>query len=226
MFPLENFVSETTIHKFKIYESLLTEWNNGTSLVQQETLSDFYTRHILDSFQIIPLLNPLIAVSADSERAAMFPAQTMVRLDDLSSKIKELSIIDVGTGAGFPGLVLAICGFSNITLCESNFKKCIFLEEVARQTGAVVSIINDRVENLTNKFDVVISRALTELNNLCAIMEQISRNLDTFALFHKGKTWNDEVREARKLWNFDMNIYKSLTSDDSVIISLKKLKRR
>ena len=226
LFLLENLVSDATIRKFKIYESLLTEWNNGTSLVQQETLSDFYTRHILDSLQIIPLLDPLIAAGIDLDIAAVFSAQTIVKLDDPVSDIKKISIIDVGTGAGFPGLVLAMCGFSNITLCESNFKKCIFLEEVARQTGTAVAIVNERVEKLPNKFDIVLSRALTELKNLCPIMEQLSRGSNSFGLFHKGKTWNDEVREARKSWDFEMNCYKSLTSDASVIVSLSKLKRR
>lgn len=223
---VENLVSETTIHKFKIYESLLTEWNQRTSLVQQETLNDFYNRHILDSLQIIPLLDPPTATSVDLDIAAIFSGQSKVRLDVLTPEIKKLSIIDVGTGAGFPGLVLAICGFNNITLCESNFKKCIFLEEVARQTRTVVSIVNERAENLTDKFDVVLSRALTELKNLCPIMEQLSHNSDTFGLFHKGKTWDDEVRKARKSWDFDVSCYKSLTSDASVIISLNKLIRK
>lgn len=220
---VENLVSEATLHKFKIYESLLAEWNQGTSLIQHETLNNFYNRHILDSLQIIPLLDPATATLADLDIAATF-SLSKGRLDDLSPEVQNISIIDVGTGAGFPGLVLAMCGFANITLCESNFKKCIFLEEVARQTGVVVSIVNKRVEDLTDKFDVVLSRALTELKNLCPIMKQLSRNSNAFGLFHKGKNWNNEVLDAQESWTFNIRPYKSLTSEASVILFLNNLK--
>lgn len=225
--PIEKFVSPHALRKFKIYQSLLEEWNQKTSLVQEDTLNDFYNRHILDSLQVIPLLDPSNSPLEGQSIAAIISCrESGILLDHQIGIIKELSIIDVGTGAGFPGLVLAMCGFPNVTLCDSNFKKCIFLEEVARQTDTTVSIIHKRVEDITQKFDVILSRALTELVKLCFIMEQVSRNSNSLGIFHKGKSWKDEIKDAHKCWDFDMKCYKSITSDASVILSLSKLKSK
>ena len=225
--PIENCVSANTLHKFKIYQSILEEWNQKTSLVQEDTLSNFYNRHVLDSLQVIPLLDPL---KPQFEKQNTPPITSYMEsgalLDDRINDTGELSIIDVGTGAGFPGLILAMCGFTNITLCESNFKKCIFLEEVARQTDTVVTILHKRVEEVTQKFDVVLSRALTELVKLCPIMDHLSQDSNSLGIFHKGKVWKDEVKDAHKHWDFDMKCYKSITSDEGVILSISNLKSK
>jgi 16S rRNA (guanine527-N7)-methyltransferase len=228
MFPIENLLSPSTLGKFKTYQLLLEEWNQRTSLVQENTLNDFYNRHILDSLQLIPLLDPLNTPLKKHDIPPILLAyiESGIMLDNRIGNGRELSIVDVGTGAGFPGLVLAICGFSNITLCESNFKKCVFLGEVARQTDTVVSIANKRVEDVVEKFDVVLSRALTELVKLCFIMKQLSRNPNSLGVFHKGKAWKDEVKEAHKCWEFELGCYKSITSDEGVILSLNQLKSK
>jgi len=225
--PIENSVSANTLHKFKIYQSLLKEWNQKTSLVQEDTLSDFYNRHVLDSLQVIPLLDPLkLQFEKQNTPPIISYMESGALLDDRINDARELSIIDVGTGAGFPGLILAMCGFTNITLCESNFKKCIFLEEVARQTNTVVTILHKRVEEVTRKFDVILSRALTELVKLCLIMEHLSQDSNSLGIFHKGKTWKDEVKDAHKHCGFDMKCYKSITSDEGAILSISNLKSK
>lgn len=227
MLPIENLLSPSTLRKFKTYQLLLEEWNQRTSLVQENTLSDFYNRHIIDSLQIIPLLTSLNTPLEEQNTPPILACiESGMMLDNPAANGRELPIIDVGTGAGFPGLVLAMCGFSNITLCESNFKKCVFLGEVARQTGTVVSIVNKRVEDVVEKYDVVLSRALTELVKLCFIMKQVSRTPNSLGVFHKGKAWKDEVKDAHKCWEFELGCYKSITSHEGVILSLNQLKMK
>src|SRR5438477_2029453 len=91
------YVSRETVLKYELYLRELMQWNKALSLVQTSTIPEFWTRHILDSLQIMNL------ICVDSY------------------------VIDIGSGAGFPGLALAIAGITNITLCESNKKKCLFL---------------------------------------------------------------------------------------------------
>jgi len=223
MRQIEKLVSQETLNKFKAYERLLRAWNRRTALVQKDTLEDFYSRHILDSLQIVPIIEYFISGTLSPINLSTFLSQPNTRLDGPAENVANISIIDVGTGAGFPGLVLAICGFKGVALCESNHRKCVFLEEVARQTHTNVRIINQRVEDVDEKFDLMVSRACTDLNGLCSTMWQISRTSSSFGIFHKGKNWKEEVYEARKHWNFDMECYQSLTSETSSIILLRKL---
>ena len=118
----ELIVSRETISNYEIYYNLLNQWNKAISLVQEKTLDEFLVRHIIDSLQVVNFIENL-----------------------------DSNIVDIGTGAGFPGLVLAIYGYSNIQLVESNLKKTIFLSEVARKTKISVKIVNQRAENLKKK---------------------------------------------------------------------------
>ena len=224
MHHIEKLVSQEAFNKFKIYEKLLQTWNRRTTLVQKDTLGDFYNRHILDSLQIIPLIEHFVSELPLLIKLSTIISQPDTRLDKPSESVANISIVDVGTGAGFPGLVLAMCGFKNVTLCESNHRKCIFLEEVARQTHTDVCIVNQRIEEIDQKFDLMVSRACTDLNGLCSMMQQVSRT-SSFGIFHKGKNWKEEVRVARKRWDFDMECYQSLTSETGSIIFLYKLER-
>jgi 16S rRNA (guanine527-N7)-methyltransferase len=135
-------------------------------------------------------------------------------------------MIDVGSGAGFPGMILAMCGFEQVRLCEANERKCIFLEEVARETSTSVAIVNQRIEVIDGKFDIILSRAFAELNKLLEILEKNSRNESSYGLFHKGKTWKDEIKVSRKSWNYTTRIYKSITSKEGVIMSIHDLRRK
>lgn len=226
-FPIENLISAETLRKFKIYENLLRSWNRRTALVQEETLQDFYTRHILDSLQIVPLIESLVSSSSlPAASSITLILQPETKLDNPPGDVANTSIIDVGTGAGFPGLALAICGFANVTLCESNHRKCIFLEEVARQTDTNVTITNKRAEDVEVTFDVILSRACADLKELCSLMENLSRDSCSLGIFHKGKSWKDELQAAQKNWEFKTQIYQSLTSFDGVILALRELVER
>lgn len=249
-FNMDDFVSRETIEKIKVYETLLKQWNRRTALVQEDTIPSFYSRHVLDSLQLIPIIKNIFTIfssgfdSLDTKLISIDPNNTLFKkntLPNTSSKsqslsnktqdinssqiITSLSILDVGAGAGFPGMILAISGFLNVTLCESNTKKCVFLEEVARQTSTIVTIKNERVENLQKKYDIVVSRACMDLSDLCDVLKNVSRETMSVGIFHKGRSWKDEVNTARKKWDFKMMAYQSITSEDSVVLCLRDLKK-
>lgn len=238
---LDNIVSCETIEKINIYKNLLSDWNRRTALVQEDTLREFETRHVLDSLQIIPIIHEMSKVIGlkgisdginGSDKYELYESPFMgfigngFRLDQPSEYIRDLSIIDVGTGAGFPGMILSLCGFSSVTLCESNTKKCIFLEELARQMGIHVNIRNERVENVSDKFDIVVSRACTNLEKLLKIMNTIASSIYTYGIFHKGRSWQVEVSEAQQDWVFRAQVYNSMTSPDGVLVGCLYLNKR
>lgn len=193
---IHDYVSRETIIKYEIYLQKLNEWNKALSLVQKETLENYWTRHVLDSLQLIPFIK-----------------------DD------EL-IIDMGTGAGFPGMVLAIAGIKNITLCESNIKKCIFLNEIKRLTSTDVIILNSRVEVIKDKkFDIIISRACSSLLQLLDFGTIVSRETKGRFLLHKGLKYLEEIDEAQKKWSFNWLKIDSITSTDGVILDIRNVNK-
>lgn len=188
------YVSRETLPKYEIYLKELKSWNRALSLVQKETLDDFWIRHILDSLQILPYIGD------------------------------ARSIIDMGTGAGFPGMALAISGIQNITLCESNTKKCLFLTEIARLTDSKVTINNSRVEETRDqRFDLIISRACSSLLQLLDYGAFVSRETQTRFLFHKGAKYLEEIEEAQKKWSFNWMKIDSITSMDGVILDIRNV---
>lgn len=190
---IAEIVSRETMDKFSVYYDLLAQWNRRTSLVQQETLSDFWGRHILDSLQLKNYLQDT-----------------------------KVSIVDIGSGAGFPGMVLAMVGYENVTLCESNTRKTVFLDEVSRVSKTSVLISNERIENLQQQsFDVVVSRACASLEKLLNLSRHIvSRETFQFCLFLKGKKLNDEIQEAQQSWSFSYEIYTSQSSKEGRVIKV------
>jgi 16S rRNA (guanine527-N7)-methyltransferase len=237
MINLEELVSPETIMKFTTYKNILAEWNHKTLLVQIDTLNDFTIRHVVDSLQIIPLILNRESQNNDTKRQDIdsynhFPyslslfADQKNPLEDAIKKQSTVSILDIGTGAGFPGMALAMCGFANVTLCESNLKKCIFLEEVARKTDTPVTIINERAEKLKNEYDVIVSRACGSLELLCTLMNKASRDNSSIGIFHKGITWQNEIKDAALKWDFDLEVHKSMTNEKSVVLVVQKLQKQ
>jgi len=192
----ELIVSRETISNYEIYYNLLNQWNKAISLVQEKTLDEFLVRHIIDSLQVVNFIENL-----------------------------DSNIVDIGTGAGFPGLVLAIYGYSNIQLVESNLKKTIFLSEVARKTKISVKIVNQRAENLKKNYDFVLSRACSSLSNLLSLMNNVSRET-SIGIFHKGATFLTEIEEAKENWNFDYELKDSVTDKNSKIIIVRNVGKK
>jgi 16S rRNA (guanine527-N7)-methyltransferase len=234
---MKELLTPATYNKILIYEKILKEWNRRTTLVQVDSLAQFEMRHALDSYQIFAVLSQLSdpsffksqpqKITATSREEFVDPLPLELPSDYLINPLMHidpsLSFIDVGSGAGFPGMILAICGLTHMTLCESNYKKCLFLEEVARQTNTKVNIINDRVENIKEQYHIILSRACTDLDGLCNIISLLSPDQSAVGIFHKGRTWKIELQSAKLHWSFDFSVHKSLTSSDGVLLSLNKV---
>ncbi|MCP5322877.1 MAG: 16S rRNA (guanine(527)-N(7))-methyltransferase RsmG [Candidatus Paracaedibacteraceae bacterium] len=149
------------------YEELLLKWSASLNLVSKNTLNDIRRRHFADSLQLTPFLKP------------------------------EDSVIDIGAGAGFPGMVLAMAGF-NLTLVESDQKKCVFLENVSRETQTPVKIVCDRIENFVTEdktFDVVCSRGVASLSTLISWSTHLVEKEKSKGLFLKGENVVSELKE-------------------------------
>jgi len=141
---------------------------------------------------------------------------------------KKKKILDIGSGAGFPGIVCAICSNSNFILVEANKKKCIFLSKVKKEIDIKnVSIHNDRVENLQiiDNIDFITARAVASLDKLFKYTFRFCKK-GTQCIFLKGKKVFNEVEEARKKYEFEVKFVKSLTNEEGRILLIKNLKKR
>ncbi|NOT39175.1 MAG: 16S rRNA (guanine(527)-N(7))-methyltransferase RsmG [Alphaproteobacteria bacterium] len=196
-FTFETQVSRETLARLATYVNLLTEWNERLNLVAPSTIADVWRRHILDSAQIAPLIPP-----------------------------NAMSIVDLGSGAGFPGLVLAImlAGRPGLTvhLVESTQKKCRFLEAVVAATGAPAQVHACRAEDMRLKADVVTARALAPLERLLSLAHPFFRP-DTIALFLKGRSLNDELTLASKSWTLESTPIPSRSDPSGVVLRVTGL---
>ena len=187
-------VSRETSERLERYADLLLKWNTRVNLVGQSTLVDLWRRHMLDSAQLFPHL----------------PESTG-------------RLVDLGSGAGFPGLVLAIMGVPDVHLIEANTRKCVFLREAARVTETSVTIHNARIESCTSlKTDIVTARALAPLSILLEYAKPYLTS-KSLCFFLKGVGIEKELTETRKLWNIKENIHPSLTNPEGVIVRLEVL---
>ena len=187
-------VSRETLELFACYGELLVKWQSKINLVSGKTLDDIWLRHFLDSAQLFRLL----------------PA-------------KNKSILDVGSGAGFPGLVLVLMGARNVTLIESDTKKCMFLREVLRQTGKSANIVNCRIEEYGHReFDIVTARALAPMERLLSYVKPYF-GAHTKGLFPKGKQVDEELTKAMKQWKLEVSRVPSITSNTGVILVVEKI---
>ena len=179
-------VSCETIKKFDLFYEKLLQHQKNINLIGKGTLQKIWIRHFLDS-----------AGSFDIIKNEMKSEK---------NKFKTFKILDVGSGPGFPGMVLGILfkEFKNVkvTLIESNKKKSLFLNEVKESLGINIEVINERVENLTEKkFDFITARAVSKLDNLFKMCDKILNNFVTL-IFFKGRNWRSELLLVKKKWNF------------------------
>lgn len=190
-FAAEIDVSRETLQRLQIYHDLLLKWNSRVGLVGMSTIGDIWRRHFLDSAQLI-------------------------RCIPKKSKVW----VDIGSGAGFPGMVLAILNAGTIHLVESNQRKCTFLREVARMTQTNVEIHNERVEHLDPwPIDVITARAVAPVAKLL----ELSRSLvtaETTCMFLKGQDIDDELTEAGKYWKMSIDRTPSVTDCKGTILRL------
>lgn len=188
-------VSHETGQRLGQYVALLKKWNATINLIGKTTEADIWQRHIWDSYQLIPLI----------------PSTTR-------------SLVDLGSGAGLPGIVLA-CVFSfPITLVERDARKSSFLREAVRSLGLThVTILQEDATKITGPFDVITSRALAALDTLCGFAYPLMQD-GSICLFPKGENCATEVVQARTHWAFESQVIHSKTHEKASIVSISKLK--
>ena len=140
------------------------------------------------------------------------------------------TILDIGSGAGFPGMILAIMGNNNVCLIESDQKKCIFLREVARLTNTKVKIYNCRIEELEYmEPELIISRALAPLSKLIEYVDNhMNKNIEENKvtpklLFLKGKNYNSEIYDLLKIRKIEIDIFSSITDEFGKVLYIKNI---
>jgi 16S rRNA (guanine527-N7)-methyltransferase len=197
-------VPRETIHSLTRYAEILAQWQKRTKLVSPSTLPALWSRHFADSAQLCAL----------APNARLW--------------------LDLGSGAGFPGLVAGIVQAGkpdfHMHLVEANQKKCAFLAEVARETKAPVDIHAVRIEDLAEcaqrlRPDVVSARALAPLPRLFELAAPFFGER-TRGLFPKGREAEAEIEAAEKDWEFDFRLHPSLTARDSHIVEITGLRPR
>ena len=189
-------VSRETLERLTIHLELLRRWQPAINLVGTATLADPWRRHFLDCAQLAAHLPPAAA-----------------------------GIADLGSGAGFPGMVLALLGVSGVQLIESDHRKAQFLREVARATGASVAIHAERIERLRAwPADVVTARALAPLPRLLELAARFL-SADSVCLFLKGRSVAHELTEARGSWHMVAETSPSLCQADGVVLRVREVSR-
>jgi 16S rRNA (guanine527-N7)-methyltransferase len=189
-------VSRETRARLNTYAELLRKWQRSINLVGPRTLDDLWNRHFIDSAQLMPLI----------------PSTARV-------------LVDFGSGAGFPGLVLAILGMAQVHLIESDQRKATFLREVARATGTAITVHTKRIEQVTPfPADVVSARALAPLSDLLGYAAPFI-GPDSLCLFPKGQMVEDELTAASKTWNMNIDRIQSVTDPSATILRVSQVSR-
>jgi len=189
-------VSRETLARLEAYAELLIRWSARINLIGRDTLADLWRRHILDSGQL----------------ARFIPSSAR-------------SLIDLGSGAGLPGLVLAILGVRGVELVEADSRKAAFLREAARVAGAEVTIRPCRIQAVTpHPVDVVTARACAPLDRLLDLAAPFLAP-DTLCLFPKGERFKEELTLARKAWTMKVSVEQSLSDRRGVVLRLQQVAR-
>jgi 16S rRNA (guanine527-N7)-methyltransferase len=189
-------VSRETLARLEAYAELLTRWSGRINLVGRDTLADLWRRHILDSAQ----LHRFIPSSAHS-------------------------LVDLGSGAGLPGLVLAILGVPGVELVEADSRKAAFLREAARIAGVEIAIRPCRIQAVPpHPVDVMTARACAPLDRLLDLAAPFLAR-ETLCLFPKGERFNEELTLARKAWTMNVSVEQSLSDRRGVVLRLQQVAR-
>nr|WP_174804910.1 16S rRNA (guanine(527)-N(7))-methyltransferase RsmG [Methylobacterium oxalidis] len=194
-------VSRETAERLDIYVAQLRRWQGVKNLVGPATLAEVWTRHVADALQLLALAPQ---------------ARTW---------------LDLGSGAGIPGAILAIAGADRpgfrVDLVESNARKCAFLTEVVRLTGAPAHVHNARIESVIGEHrdvEIVCARALAALDQLLAWTEPVLKS-GTTGLFPKGREVEAELTEAARRWRFVYDLLPSQTDSAARIVRVTALDR-
>lgn len=195
-------VSRETFEALQTYEALVLRWTPAINLVSKNTVAELWNRHIADSAQVFA------AVPTGSVR----------------------SWVDLGSGGGFPGLVVAILAQElqpglQVTLVESDLRKATFLRQAAQTLKLSVVVHSARIETLApQEADVLSARALAPLSDLLSYAERHLRTGGA-AVFPKGARFASELEDARKLWTFDVDTQPSLSDSEAALLVIRNIHR-
>ena len=196
-------VSRETITSLIKYENLLITANKSLNLIGSSTINQIWTRHFLDSFQVIDFIEK-----------------------------NDKSLIDLGSGAGFPGLVIAL-GLKDrkfplkVKLVEKSPKKSKFLKQIITELNLNVDVFNENILKLQVQLiaDVFVARAFKPLNIILELIHKKAKNWKKVFIF-LGKTGHRELLEASKSWDIKYKKRMSVTSNDSIILEINNLKKK
>jgi 16S rRNA (guanine527-N7)-methyltransferase len=190
-------LTEDAFQKILAFQDLLLKWNAVHNLIQRKTEDSFFTRHVLDSLELYDFLE--------------------------AQQTKQ--ILDVGTGAGFPGIILSIAGLSNITLNEINYRKIAFLKEGISTLNLASSIETVPIQNIIKKYDIFISRAFKDIKKTFDHF-QPERLVAKYFYLIKGPAHLQELEEANKSYSFNADISKGKYNSYTYIVLLKDITKK
>ena len=191
----KSVVTDETIHLLNQYLLLLCKWNKKINLIGKSTIKDLYVRHIVDSLQLHSFIP------------------------------KNSVIIDVGTGAGFPGLILGLLNNYKVMLVEKVEKKCIFLDYVIAELGIKnITVHNSNIESIDLECDYIVSRAVTNISNFISITSSIKFE---YMLMLKSKSVQKEIENAmiqKQILKTEYDLFDGISDTNSIIFKLVKKK--
>jgi 16S rRNA (guanine527-N7)-methyltransferase len=189
-------VSRETGERLIAFKDEVLRWNNSINLVSKQSVSNLWERHILDSAQIYPHVH------------------------------SDKPLLDLGSGGGFPGIVLAIMGAQQVTLVEADQRKAAFLREASRLLSLNVGVIAKRIESMEpQNAQTITARALSPLSQLLRHAHLHLHKSGT-AIFPKGRNAAAEIKEAQKLWRFEHTQITSYIDPESQILVIKNIEER
>jgi len=189
-------VSRETFERLEVYSRLLESENERQNLVSRGTLEQLWNRHVLDSAQL-------------------------ARFEDRAGD----SWVDIGSGAGLPGIVLACLVEGPVTLVEPRRLRAEFLDRVVVELGLNATVMHAKAERITGAFNVITGRAVASLPRFLSMCDHLSTRKTVWVL-PKGRNAQSELEEARRAWQGDFRVEPSVTDDDSKIVVATKVRAR
>ena len=188
-------LTKLQVEKTEFFINSVINYNTHTNIIGKSTIENIWDRHVLDCLQLTKHIHS-----------------------------KKLKILDLGTGAGLPGILLSIVGYKKVLMIDSVKKKTDFVKKIIKELSLSAKIQNKRIEKIPiSTHDVVVSRALAPLTKLLTYARMYS-NKNTTSLFLKGRNVNSEIKIAMKEFHFDYKQIKSVSSGDGGILLVRNIK--